>query len=179
MEVDQLLNLPDLRAGERTFQLMVQAAGRAGRGEFPGKVMVQSSKGLHPVVGAALKHDYDQFLGYEYPYRKAHNYPPFAKMIQIEFNSEDRNLVLEYASVIENWLDKSLNNDKSPISHIKVLGPSSPAVETVRRRHRRTILLISSEVKFLHHGAREVLAAFGRLKGDLRLKIDVDPQSML
>ena len=79
LEVDQLLNLPDFRAGERTFQLMVQASGRAGRGEYPGQVLVQTSKSVHPVVFAALSHDYGKFLEHEIDYRKMCGYPPFQK----------------------------------------------------------------------------------------------------
>lgn len=179
LEVDQLLNLPDLRAGERTFQLMVQASGRAGRGEFPGKVMVQTSKGLNPIVGSALNHDYHRFIEHEISYRKIHGYPPFSRMVQIEFNSEDRNLLMEYSKKIEKWIDQALDDDKSPLSHVKVLGPSAPTIETIRRRHRRTIILVCSDLKTLHQGAKETLSAFGKLKGDIRVKVDVDPQSML
>lgn len=179
LEVDQLLNLPDLRAGERTFQLMVQAAGRAGRGEFPGRVLIQSSKDIHPVIGAGLRHDYKKFVDFEMSYRKANGYPPFSRMIQIEFSSEDRSLLAGYEKKIERFLDVSLSDEKSPLSHLKVLGPSAPAIETVRKRHRRTVLLVSGQLGYLRQGAHLVLEALGKLKQDLRVKIDVDPQSML
>ena len=179
LEVDQLLNLPDMRAGERTFQLMVQASGRAGRGEFPGKVMVQTSKGLHPIVGAALEHDYSKFLEHEISYRKIHGYPPYAKMVLIELNSENRELLVSTCQQIEKWIDKALEDDQSAVSHTKILGPSAPTIEVVRRRHRRTILMICNDLKTLHYSTRELLASIGKPKGDLRIKVDVDPQSML
>ena len=179
LEVDQLLNLPDLRAGERTFQLMVQASGRAGRGELPGKVIVQTSKGLHPIVGAALRHDYGNFIEYEMSYRKVHNYPPFSRMVQIELNSTDPKLLLTQSNKIESWITKSLDDDSSPLSHIKVLGPTSPPIEVIRNRHRKTILFVCKNRKILHQGVREMLAVFGKAKGDLRIKVDVDPQTLL
>src|SRR6185436_13634464 len=83
INADTALHLPDFRAAERTFQLVTQVAGRTGRGEKGGRVLVQTFTPEHPAIQAALQHDFAAFARHELPIREAHQYPPVAEMIRI------------------------------------------------------------------------------------------------
>lgn len=89
IEVDDVLRLPDFRAGERAFQLIVQASGRAGRGKEKGEVIIQSSRPYHPVIKEALSQNYERFYKREIGLRQLFNYPPFTKIILIEYSHTD------------------------------------------------------------------------------------------
>ena len=93
IELDQMLNLPDFRSGERTFQLLVQSAGRAGRGDHPGKVMVQTSRPDHPVVQAGLQQNFLSFAEMEIEFRKDAFYPPFSRLVMFEFSATKLNIL--------------------------------------------------------------------------------------
>ncbi len=179
MEIDQSLNLPDFRAGEKTFQLLVQAAGRAGRGDWPGHVLVQTLRADHPVLRAGLKQDYSEFWQDQVQFRKVHNYPPFSRMIVLEISSAKREKLLQWASQIEAWIGQRLRKAPEAYAKVSILGPSAPPLETVRGRSRRTILLMASDRAQLWGLAREILQTFSSPPGDLRLRVDVDPQSLL
>lgn len=179
LEVDQLLNLPDMRAGERTFQLMVQAAGRAGRAHHPGKVLVQSPRQLHPVVKAGLGHDYSSFIDYEMQFRKLNDYPPFSKMVLIEYNCENKNHLEAATSSLESFIDSHIDAGEHALSHVKVLGPASPPIEIIRGRVRRTVLLVGRNHSSLKSAAISILENLNSHKGKVRIKVDVDPQTML
>jgi primosomal protein N' (replication factor Y) len=175
LEVDQLLNLPDFRAGEKTFQLLVQAAGRAGRHELPGRVLVQSTKGTSPILHAGLSHDFPAFVEAELNYRKAFHYPPFTRMIALEWSSTFDQELSQMTQKVEKWLDGA----ESHFKDLRFLGPSAPAIEMIRGRHRMAMVLVGENVSSLNQGARKFLEDFSGLKGDLRLKVDVDPMSLL
>ena len=175
LEIDQLLNLPDFRAAERTFQLLVQAAGRAGRHQLAGKVMVQTTKGLNPVLEAGLHHDFPKFVLGELGFRRAFSYPPYSRMIAIEINSSDKTDLNHLSIQLGNWVDEV----EKKIQGVRFLGPSPPAIETIRGRHRRTLILMGANAPQLNYIARKILHDFIDLKGDLRLKVDVDPNALL
>lgn len=179
LEVDQLLNLPDFRAGERTFQLIVQAAGRAGRAELPGHVYIQCSKDSHPVIQAAISQDYYKFAAQELEFRKAHQYPPFSKLVLIEVNSENPRTLSQLCNRIEQWLDQVTEKEPELIADVKMLGPAIPTIETIRKRHRRTILCSSPKSQKLRAVVQYFVQCFHKLPKDIRIKIDVDPQSLL
>ncbi len=179
LEVDQLLDLPDFRAGERTFQLIVQAAGRAGRAELPGEVMIQTMRAGHPVVGTAILQDYKAFAQAELKFRSLHQYPPFARMIAIESNSEDRDRINQLARQIEAWVEQMATMRPELLAKVRVLGPAIPPIETIRRRHRRSLIFSSALVEPLRQLTQQFLSTFSKLPNDVRLKIDVDPQSLI
>lgn len=181
LELDQTLNLPDFRSGERTFQLMVQAAGRAGRGEFPGQVLIQSQKIDHPVLLAGLDQDYKTFWNDQVRFRQTHQYPPFARMILIEFSGSRREQLIAWIASIERWIAQKMQGEKGreKFSHLQILGPAVPPIEMIRGRARRTLLLISAQRNELWAFARELLQTFHAPPGDVRIKADVDPQSLM
>ena len=179
LEVDQLLSLPDFRAGERTFQLIVQAAGRAGRADLPGKVLIQCNRIGHPVIQLALAQDYKSFAATELEFRKAHAYPPFARMIAIEFTSEEPAKLVKFCSGVESWLETTVEQNRALFQQVRVLGPAVPPIETIRGRHRRTLIFASGSSDALRRLASTFIEAHKKLPGDLRMRIDVDPQSLI
>src|SRR5690606_26186665 len=122
LEVDQLLGLPDFRAGERTFQLIVQAAGRAGRAEQAGRVLIQTMRPGHPVVATAMTQDYRRFAESELSFRRVHAYPPFARLIAVEINSPDRRKLSDVAHRIEGWLDQMAMLKPELLAKVRVMG---------------------------------------------------------
>jgi primosomal protein N' (replication factor Y) len=179
LEVDQLLGLPDFRAGERTFQLIVQAAGRAGRAGLPGRVIIQTMRSGHPVVEAAIRQDYATFSARELKFRERHAYPPFARLVAFEINGTDPRKVEAFARRVDTWFDQLATASPRLVERVRVLGPATPPIEVIRGRHRRSLILSSAEQEPLRALAAQFLKAFEQLPGDLRLKVDVDPQSLI
>lgn len=179
IEVDQQLALPDFRAGEKTFQLIVQAAGRAGRAEHPGRVIIQCAKPDHPVVATAIRQDYKTFANHELAFRKIHDYPPFGKMIAFEWASKDKTHLDKMSERVEKWFEQLALISPQLLSNVKVLGPSIPAIEMLRGRHRRTLILISKDQTSIRRVAALLREQCDRLPGDVRMTIDIDPQSLI
>lgn len=179
LEVDQLLALPDFRAGERTFQLIVQAAGRAGRAELKGRVLIQCARAENPVVSAAIRQDYNTFATAELAFRAQHDYPPFARMIVFEFNSEKESHLQTLTTGLEGWFDQLMTLSPQLLTQVRVLGPAAPPIEMIRGRHRRTLILSSKDQASLRKLATMLHDQCARLPGDVRMTIDVDPQSLI
>lgn len=179
LEADQILNLPDFRAGERTFQLIVQAAGRAGRDKIPGKVLLQTMRPDHPIIKAGAAQDFEAFVSKELTFRRSVGYPPFARMILIEVSSEKDTLLARQAEKIDQWFEAWLKKFPDQGRQVQILGPSIPPIECVRGRHRRTILLAGQDRVLLGRLASEIKALCGKASGDLRVRLDVDPQSLI
>ena len=179
LEVDQLLGLPDFRGGERTFQLLVQSAGRAGRGELPGRVLVQSMRVNHPIVQEALKQDFTHFADNEMLYRKSMGYPPFGRMTLFEFNSVDGRKLDAWCKELEDKLDQLLSKHPQLITQVKILGPAPAPIEVIRGRIRRTMIVLSASHQVTRQVAMWILKEAERPPGDIRMKVDVDPQATL
>ena len=179
LEVDQLLGLPDFRAGERAFQLLVQAAGRAGRAEMPGRVLMQTMRPEHNVVAAAVRQDYAAFVEQEIMFRQAHAYPPFSRMIAIEFNSPDQNKLRTLCDRVEAWMEQIAQSQPDLVRQVRLLGPAVPPIETIRGRHRRQLIFMSSQIQAMRTLVAQFTRDFSALSGDVRMRIDVDPQSLI
>ena len=179
IELDQMLNLPDFRSGERTFQLLVQSAGRAGRGDYPGKVLVQTSRPEHPVVQAGLQQDYLSFAEMEIDFRRDAFYPPFSRLVMFEFSSPKQVVLNSYLQMVEKWLEDMSEKYRDIFEDVMILGPAIPPIEQIRGRYRRTILVSSSNYKHLRFIVASIKNAFKRDVKDIRFKIDVDPQSII
>ncbi|MDD4777704.1 MAG: primosomal protein N' [Fermentimonas sp.] len=130
---DSLLNYPDFRSHERGFQLMMQAAGRAGRKNRQGKVIIQSADPDQPVYGYILNYDYDGFFNSQMAERKMFNYPPFSRLISIVLKHKTEQKVEDGSEYLAALLHQSFGD--------KVKGPSKPIVSFIQRYHLREILL--------------------------------------
>ncbi len=175
---DLSLNVPDFRAAERTFQLLVQVAGRAGRGEAPGRVVVQTFRPEHPSMVAAARHDYAGFMARELDRRRTLGYPPFGRLINLRLDGRDGAAVERAARELAGRMRRRARD--LGLDEASVVGPAPPPLERVRGRWRWQILLRSRDVRALR-------ALAGTARGELpsaprapvRLVIDVDPYSML
>jgi primosomal protein N' (replication factor Y) len=179
LEIDQLLGLPDFRGGERTFQLLVQAAGRSGRGELPGKVIVQSLRAKHPVVQAALKQDFASFAKDELEFRRAMGYPPFGRLILFEFNGPDPGKLDRWCHTLEAMISQMFDKHPDLARSVKVLGPAPAPIEIIRGRSRRTLMVLSESMQNCRAVAGAIFKYSDQAPSDIRVKIDVDPQSTL
>ncbi len=133
VSADGLLHLSDYRASERAFQTLTQVAGRAGRGDDPGRVIVQTYTPEHPVIGAVKQHDYQSFSQTELEERQALNYPPYGRLILLRLSSLDPIQVQNTAQIIATALSSSKGFD--------ILGPAPASVVRVANRYRWQIML--------------------------------------
>jgi primosomal protein N' (replication factor Y) len=174
---DQSLNVPDFRAAERTFQLLVQVAGRAGRGRLPGRVLVQTLRPTHPSLAAAATHDYRTFITGELARRRALGYPPFARLVLARLEGKVDAAVERAARTLAERLRGHART--LGLGDEAVLGPAPPPIERVRGRYRWQVLLRHADVRGLRALARAARAADAAVRADgIRLVVDVDPVSM-
>jgi primosomal protein N' (replication factor Y) len=173
VNADVALSLPDFRANERTFQLITQVAGRAGRGPKGGRVFVQTFQPEHLAIQLAAKHDYESFAKDELETRKARGYPPFGRLARILVRSQSRQKASEAIQAMAGRL-----MEPARVAGVQILGPQPCPVAKISRFWRYHILLKSPTAKALLH-------LWGRMRGDLvapggvQMSIDVDPQSTL
>jgi primosomal protein N' (replication factor Y) len=168
---DQGIDLPDFRAAERTFQLLEQVGGRAGRGERPGRVILQTYKPDHIAVTSAETHDYDGFLREELTARRDADYPPFSRMVAVRLDSSDEDDAKEAAAAV------LVAARSAGGAAVRVLGPAPAPIPRVRGRYRYQVWLSGHDRAALMAAAHA--AAGVKLGGDARLVVDVDPQSVL
>lgn len=177
---DHSLSLPDFRAGERTFQLLAQVAGRAGRGETIGKVIMQTYNPDHFIIEAAKKQDFFEFFQNEVPYRKALLYPPFSRMIQLKISGSNFAKVKAYAATIADVLKILLENKENQSHMVQILGPIEAPIQRISSRFRWQILVKSPSSVLIN---RLVKSMMGHPKLNSRsgvsLMVDVDPYSLM
>jgi primosomal protein N' (replication factor Y) len=171
---DAGLGMPDYKAGERTFQLLAQVTGRAGRGEQPGKVIVQTHQPGHYSIAAARDHDYPCFFTKEIGLRKALGYPPFSRLINLILDGEQEETVQKRAEALA-AKGKTLRRYQKTA----ILGPAPAPLARLRGRFRWQILLKGPDIEELHGLCVELEQEHARLAGAVNLSVDVDPESML
>ena len=169
ISADTALNLPDFRSGERTFNLLTQVAGRAGRGEAEGKVVIQTYVPEHYAIDASINHDYRQFYRREIKSRKALSLPPFAHLVSLTLRSRYEKKAQEAACDLCARLKK-----RGSSKDIEVLGPAPAAISRIRGKFRWNVLLKGKTVPELIKLIKQVLKDFKRYKG-IPLIVDVDP----
>ncbi|MEM9363799.1 MAG: primosomal protein N' [Bacteroidota bacterium] len=133
MNADSLLNFPDYRAHERTFQMLTQVAGRAGRTQKQGKVLIQTYNPYHQILQQVTTNDYDKMFEQQYYEREQFKYPPLVRIIKITLKDKDFNKLNEAAL----WFAQSLTN----VLRCSVLGPEYPPVSRIRRDYLKNILI--------------------------------------
>jgi primosomal protein N' (replication factor Y) len=175
---DLSLNLPDFRAAERTFQLLSQVAGRAGRGDNPGRVIVQTYAPDHYALEHLVAHDYEGFFQAESEFRRALNYPPFGRLVNLRLDGPKPAEVEKQAQALAAKLRALQARTPNYREHVEVLGPAPAPIDKLRNRYRWQLLLRSKQSALLLSFARQAREALRRAP-NVRLHIDVDPYSML
>ncbi len=171
LNADAALSMPDFRAAERTFQLLVQVAGRAGRGDSPGTVMIQTRLPEHPAVVLATRHDVPAFVEQELAARQELRYPPFSRLALVRVDAADerqgRMLAQRLAEVAR----------RVAPAGVRILGPCAAPLARLRNRYRFHFMVQSKSRSLL----RTTLLAVARAPRDrqARSAIDVDPMTML
>ena len=172
VNADMGLHMPDFRAGERTFQLLTQVAGRAGRGDVEGEVFVQSFTPHHPAIQFARHHDYDGFAEQETEWRRQWEYPPFSKMVLITARSAHQ----ERGSFSMETLHRRLKEVLPPNT---TLGEPAPApLEKSHGNYRFHLILRTRSVQKLTRALNEVLEKL-TFPEEVTVTVDVDPYQLL
>jgi primosomal protein N' (replication factor Y) len=149
---DFALGFPDFRAAERTFQLLTQVAGRAGRGDTPGRVILQTYFPEHYAIQFAARHDYAGFFDKELRYRKWMHYPPFTAVANVLVRSAKLDEAMKYSGLIGHWFQKQ------PPEGVRVLGPSAAPIVRLKTDYRYHFILKAASRQRLNRALRAMLA---------------------
>ncbi|MCX6300723.1 MAG: primosomal protein N' [Bacteroidia bacterium] len=172
LNADNLMNFPDFRAHERSYQLMEQVSGRAGRRQKQGKVVIQTSDPANKIIRLVLLHDYLTMFRLQAEERKNFYYPPFSRLIRISIKHKDKALLNKYADILGNDLKATFGR--------RVLGPEFPIISRIQLWYIKTILLKIEKEKPAAKARQMILESIDRLEKEkgatsLRIAIDVDP----
>jgi primosomal protein N' (replication factor Y) len=172
LNADNLLNYPDFRAHERSFQLMEQVSGRAGRRQKQGKVVIQTSDPANKIIRMVLRHDYANLFRTQAEERMTFNYPPFCRMVKISIRHRDRTQLNYFAEI--------LGRELKVIFGKRVLGPESPVISQVQLWYIKTILIKIEREKPPVKAKQLIIEAIERLEKEkgastVKIAIDVDP----
>jgi primosomal protein N' (replication factor Y) len=166
---DVALGLPDFRAAEHTFQLLTQVAGRAGRGESPGKVILQTYFQDHYAVQYAARHDFAGFYEKELRFRSWMHYPPYSALANVVVRSNRLDEALEWSGLLGKWFDKTRHED------VRVLGPAAAPIMKLKRDYRYHFVLKSPSREKLNTTLRAMLAYASQQKiPRVQVIVDVD-----
>lgn len=170
INADMILSFPDFRAGEKTYQLITQAAGRAGRGDKPGKVIIQTYQPENYVMNKIMKNDYEGFYNAEIEGRKILGYPPFSKIINIGISSTKEDKL----SATAKKLFEAVKRD-----YVEVYGPNKSLVYKVKDRYRENIFIKGSKknIDCYKSELENILAEFN--DEGCRIVVDIDPVNLI
>ena len=175
VDCDVGLHMPDFRAGERIFQLLTQAAGRAGRGDKPGKVILQTRVPKSLSLRKTIDQDFNGFAGVELKSRHELGFPPFSRLLRIVFSSADKDQAAEIASLFKQTADKFISQTNLPVD---LKGPSPAPLQKLKTLWRWHLLLRSQRVTDLN----KVMQFLKKQKWNsktIRIIFDMDPQDMM
>ena len=180
VNADVAMNLPDFRASERTFQLLTQVAGRAGRGPRGGRVLIQTALPQHYTIRAAIAHDYDTFAERELRERIAPEYPPHTRLANVVISGTDEKVVQDAIQQTADWVLDLLAQHRAQDA-ITLTGPAPCPIDRIRGRWRWHFLLRSSAPSAIGAACRALQTRYDLKPGraELRIIIDRDPVSLL
>jgi primosomal protein N' (replication factor Y) (superfamily II helicase) len=171
---DHSLSMPDFRAAERVFQLMTQVSGRAGRGELPGRVVVQTYYPDHYAIVAASTHDYNAFVQREEKYRRWMHYPPFGVLANVLVQSEKLEEAAGWSAILGKWFERARPEG------VRVLGPCTAPVARIKGVYRFHLILKAASRKALNAALRGMLAHADTAGVPRRsITVDVDAQRLM
>jgi primosomal protein N' (replication factor Y) len=172
VSADTALHLPDFRAAEKTFQLLAQVAGRTGRGDKAGRVLVQTYSPEQPAIRLAARHDFVGFAEIELPMRKSYGVPPYGRLVRVIARGGKELTVQSYMKS----LGEALRSEADP--SVRILGPAAAPVVKIRNLYRFHLQLRCPNWKPLQALASAVTRRFPAPEG-IDVAVDVDPISMM
>lgn len=171
------LAFPDFKAAEKTYQLIAQVTGRAGRGEKAGRVIIQTMQPDHYSIRLASEHDYTQFVNRELEIRRGALFPPFVRLVSIRVEGEDEQKVKEYtvqiAACARQWV-----GDSGERQSVHILGPAPAPIERIRDTFRWQFLIKAASISLLHDLVQFIQETCKTTTTE-KVIIDVDPENML
>ena len=171
---DHALGMPDFRASERVFQLLTQVSGRAGRGELPGKVIVQTYHPDHYAIECASKHDFHAFVERELKYRRWMHYPPFNALANVLIQSQHLEEAAGWAATLGRWFQQT------QLTGVRVLGPATAPISKIKRIYRFHLVMKAEKRQLLAKTLRSMLAHAEEAGVPRRnLIVDVDAVSLM
>ena len=178
---DLALHQPDFRAGERTFQLLTQVAGRAGRGDIEGEVVVQAFTPFHPAIQYARRHDYAGFCEQELEFRKSLSYPPFSRIALLTLRGRNEDKVKFSADHLKRELERQLAKgpgngaqDGKGWKDLRLAGPAPAPLLRAESHYRYQLMLRTSRMSMLSRRLAEITLSLP-LPEDVTLSVDIDP----
>ena len=181
ISADLSLNYPDFRAGEVTFQLLSQVAGRTGRGNVPGKVIIQTFNPSHYAITATKDHNYKRFFSQEIALRRQVNYPPFSLIANVRFLGNSKSKTEKIATHIGMKIRNTIKKQSKRKSAVEVLGPVEAPMAKLKGKYRQQILIKSRTSRYLNQLLKEVETFSTQIlsSSGVRMIIDVDPYQMM
>ena len=178
---DLSLSFPDFRACERTFQLLAQVAGRAGRGDKPGSVILQTYNPDHFSIAAARQQDFIAFYRQEINFRKALNYPPYSRMIQLKISGKDPQETENHARLLGDLCRGLKTHRPNDYQRVEIMGPIEASLTRVAGRYRWQVLLKGLTTTALHQFINQLMSENPTIfvRHPVQVTIDVDPYSMM
>jgi len=170
------LNFPDFRATERVFSLLMQASGRCGRGDYPGKVFIQTLDSGNIIFELLKNHDYETFYKMEIEKRKELFYPPFSRIIRLVFRGLEESVVTKHAEKIAEILRNGISSDNVN-NEIQILGPAPCPFSKIANNYRWHIILKSKKI----NGIKDIIKDFvsKQKNKNVYMEIDIDPVDIL
>jgi len=175
VDADTSLHLPDFRAAERTFQLVAQVAGRAGRGPKGGRVLVQTRQPEHHALVFAAQHDAEGFLAVEAELRRSPSYPPHTALVHLVLSGSAPEAVAARANALADWCERTIARSELPIL---VVGPAPSPIERIKERWRWHLIL-KGPSRALGRWVRTAAPRLGVPRGGVRISVDRDPVSLM
>lgn len=178
INADTTLYMPDFRAAERTFQLLTQVAGRAGRGELAGEVLIQTYTPEHYSIIAAAAHDYEGFYRSELPVRRALGYPPFSHLARLLITYTDEETLIKNVFLAKEVLEKIVAGVNTPID---ILGPAPAPLSRIKGQYRWQLVLKGPHRNTLKDAIKEALIIFDKERPAFKPSVhaDINPQGLL
>jgi primosomal protein N' (replication factor Y) len=178
---DLSLSFPDFRACERTFQLLAQVAGRAGRGEKRGSVILQTYNPDHFSIATARQQDFIAFYRQEINFRKALSYPPYSRMVQLKISGKDPHETENHARLLGDLCRRLKSHPSEDYQHVEVMGPIEASLTRVAGRFRWQVLLKGLTANVLHQFTNRLMSENPKVfaRHPVQVTIDVDPYFMM
>lgn len=172
---DISINLPDYKAGERTFQLLTQVSGRAGRGEKKGKVIIQTYNPEHYSLRYVAAYDYDGFYKEDLSIRENMNYPPFSEIFLVNLSGKDEEVLIKAAHSVGELLKSTIKDDK-----IIILGPCPCGISKIKEMYRWQIVLKGKiKLEFAAEIKKDIYNSMKNVYNDIRVTMDMNPSNLL